>query len=670
MSATKYDFDALQHDPEAVLSKMTDDEVGGLLDYAADAYYIQGKPVVSDDLYDLVYDYLKKKNPHHPAVQRVGAPIQEGKKVELPYYMGSLDKIRDDPKALTKWLGTYDDPPRCMVSDKLDGNSGLLVYDKKSVGLYSRGDGVFGQNVSHLLDKIEGIVPIDKLRGKTGFTLPLAIRGELIISRKKWEQVKELGANARNVVAGAMHASSPDPRIASRIDFVAYELLEPRMAPLEGMRLLEKLGFMTAYYEPIQNRDMSMDKLSEVLVSRRKNSPYEVDGIVIAHDKEHKRLRDRNPRHVFAFKSLLTHDEAEVVVTKVEWNVSKDGYIKPLVHFPPVIIEGAKIAKATGFNAAFIEQHKIGPGSRIIVIRSGAVIPHILRVVSASSNGKPAFPNVRFRWTDTHVDIVMEKGSGEEEDPAIVKKRMEFFVKTLDIKNVGPGTIEKLFNSGLDTIPKLLAAKKEDIMRVEGFQSTSAQNIVDGLAAVKKARCADLMAASGLFGRGMGVKKMAPVLAAFPRIAEPEGPLPSYEELRGVPGMGEVSAKSVLEGIAPFRAFLKEIGHGCQVAAAPRAPRVSSPGRAGPSAAAPAVAAASAAPLAGVTAVFTGFRNKGWEGIIADAGGKVSTSVSKNTTVVVAADPNEDSSKLTKARELGVPIITKEAFAKKYGLTL
>jgi len=664
-----YDFEALQHDPEAVISKMKEDDVGELLNYAADAYYIKGKPVISDDLYDLIYDYLKKKNPNHPAVQRIGAPIEADKKVELPYYMGSLDKIRDDPKALTKWLGSYNDPPSCVVSDKLDGNSGLLVYDKKSVKLYSRGDGVFGQNVSHLLDKIGGILPVEKLRGKPGFTMPLAIRGELIISRKNWDKIKDLGANARNVVAGAMHASSPNPRIASSIDFVAYELLEPRMTPLEGMKLLESLGFMTVYYETIENKNMTMDKLSEVLVSRRKNSPYEVDGIVAVHNKEHKRLRDRNPRHAFAFKSLLTHDEAEVVVSKVEWNVSKDAYIKPLVHFPPVVIEGAKIAKATGFNAAFIEQNKIGPGSRIIVIRSGAVIPHILRVVSASSNGKPAFPDIPYKWTDTHVDIVVDQKDGEAEDPAIMKKRMEYFVKTLDIKNVGPGTIEKLFESGANTIPKLVALKKEDIMKIDGFQSTSAENIVKGLAGVKEARCADLMAASGMFGRGIGAKKLAPVLAAFPSIVEPAGKLPSYEELRGIQGMGEVSAKSILEGIPSFRKFLKDIGHSCIPTTTTRKP---SPAAAGPSAPAPRTpppVASAATSLAGVTAVFTGFRNKEWENTITDAGGKVSTSVSKNTTVVVAVDVNEDSGKLKKARELGVAIMSKDAFAKKYGLS-
>ena len=658
-SHKRFDMDALQHDPEAVLSNMSADTIGDLLQHASDAYYIKGKPIISDDLYDLIFDYLKKKHPKHPATQRIGAPIQPGKKEKLPYWMGSLDKIRDDPKALTRWLSDYSDPESYVVSDKLDGNSGLLVYDAKGMSLYSRGDGTYGQNVSHLLTRINGIVPMNQLSGKDGFLLPFAVRGELIIPKKGWEQIKELGANARNVVAGAMHASAPDKRITDRIDFVAYELLEPRMPPMEGMELLKSLGFMVAYYAPLTKQGMTMDKLSDILVARRRDSPYEVDGIVLTHNREHKRIKGKNPKYSFAFKSLLTHDEAEVIVSRVEWNVSKDGYIKPLVHFPTVVIEGARISKATGFNAAFIEQHRIGPGSRIVVIRSGAVIPHILRVVSPSSNGKPAFPQVPYRWTETHVDIMIEKG--EAESPDVMMKRMEYLVNTLDIKNVGPGTIKKLYAAGFDTLPKLLAIKKEDIVKIEGFKSTSAQNIVDGLASVGSARCPDLMAASGAFGRGIGAKKLAPVLERFPRIVDQDAPIPTYEELTSIQGMGDASARSILDGIIPFRRFLREIGHPCKPMPAVPVAGMSQPGSSSP-AAAPVIS------MKGMTFVFTGFRSKEWELAITDAGGKVSTSVSKNTTAVVAVDVNEDSSKLNRAREIGVPILSKDAFAKKHNL--
>lgn len=654
-----YDFEALQHDPEAVLSRMDADQVAGLLEVAADAYYNRGTPLISDDLYDLVFDHLKAKAPRHPAVQRIGAPIAAGDKVQLPYWMGSLDKIRDDPKALTKWAHEYSDPAEYLISDKLDGNSGLLLYTKKGISLYSRGDGTQGQDVSHLLPHIQGVVSRDAL-AKQRAPIPLAVRGELIISRKNWDTIRDLGANARNVVAGAMHRKTADTRIAPKIDFVAYELLDPPMPPSEGLNLLGSLGFKTVHFETVGPQRMTMDALSEALVRRRRDSPYEIDGIVIFHNKQYKRIRGKNPKYAFAFKSLLTHDEAEVVVTKVEWNVSKDGYLKPLVHFPPVTLEGAKIGKATGFNAAFITQHNIGPGSRIVVIRSGAVIPHIVRIVSPSSNGRPAMPDTPFVWNETRVDITLPQG---DSSAAMRMKQMEYFANTLDLKYLGPGTIKKLFEAGTDTIPKLLALKAEDIQKIEGFQSTSAKNIVESLGAVQSARCADLMAASGLFGRGMGAKKLAPVLEAFPSLSEPDVSLPSYEELRNVPGMGEVSARAVLEGIAPFRRFLQEIHIPCnRKARTPSRPSPAGPSQPGPSRATP------APDMTGITAVFTGFRNKEWEDKIAAAHGKVSTSVSKNTTFVVAADVNDDSTKSKKARELNIPILSKDEFASRYGL--
>ncbi|QIG60209.1 DNA ligase [Dishui Lake large algae virus 1] len=666
-------FEELQKNPEAVLTKMSPDDIASIIMMASDAYYNKGKPLVSDDMYDLVVDYLKKKDSKHPILQQIGAPIAQGDKVKLPYWMGSLDKIRDDPKALQKWLATYKDPDSYVVSDKLDGNSGLLVYSKDGVSLYSRGDGLYGQNVSHLIGVINGIPKAASIASAWpaatfgAYKPPFAVRGELIISRKKWEQIKDLGANARNVVAGAMHSKQPDSRIASRIDFVAYELLDPRTTPLKGFELMRDIGFMVADFKPLKADDTTMDRLSEILVSRRKDSPYEVDGIVIEHDTEHKRIKGKNPKYAFAFKSILTHDEAEVIVTRVEWNVSKDGYIKPIVHFPSVVIEGANISKATGFNAAFIEQHKIGPGSRIVIIRSGSVIPHIVRVVSASSNGKPSMPDMSYVWTDTHVDIVLKADDNESVSNEMMLKRMEYFVTALGLKGVGPGIIKKLFDSGYNTIPKLLAVKKDEVMKIEGFKTTSAQNIVNTLSGARQARCADLMAASGLFGRGVGTKKLAPVLEEFPNIANIEGPVPSVNQLMSIPGTGEATASAIYSGIVPFRKFLKDTGLKCLPRGAPRAPPA--PSAPAPAPSAPASSAPQTRPdMSKINAVFTGFRSKEWENIVTDAGGKISTSVSKNTTMVVAADPDEDSSKTKKARELGIPIISKDVFAKKYYL--
>jgi len=106
--------------------------------------------------------------------------------------------------------------------------------------------------------------------------------------------------------------------------------------------------------------------------------------IVVRDNQHHSIISGKNPKYSFAFKTILTHEEAEVIVSHVEWNISKDGFLKPTVYFNPIHIGGVKIQKATGFNASFIQSNTIGPGSHIVIIRSGDVIPYIVRTLSPS----------------------------------------------------------------------------------------------------------------------------------------------------------------------------------------------------------------------------------------------------------------------------------------------
>lgn len=117
---------------------------------------------------------------------------------------------------------------------------------------------------------------------------------------------------------------------------------------------------------------------------------------------------DKNPEYSFAFKSNLLLDEAEVVVNGVEWNVSKDKYLKPIVKFTPVNINGIIIKQATGFNANFIVKNKIGIGSIIKIQRSGDVIPHIIAILKVADNNEPLMPDISYKWNKTNIDIIID----------------------------------------------------------------------------------------------------------------------------------------------------------------------------------------------------------------------------------------------------------------------
>lgn len=627
----EFDLEKFKENPKDYLKKSKLPTIFEFLEKANYYYRNTDTTLINDDLYDFIYDYAQRKDPKNPFFKNIGALPAE-RKVELPIWMGSQDKIRDDPKNLEKWKAKYNPP--YVLTDKLDGNSGLFVYDKKKqITLYTRGDGTHGQNVTQVLKYIT--------KKDWQMEQPVMVRGEFIISKKNWEKIKDKGANARNVTAGILNSKTVDPNIAKYMDFVAYELLEPKLEFQEGLEVMKGYGFTVVEYDIVDKDMLTTDYLSNYLIKRREQSPYEIDGIVVRDNEFHPIVKGKNPKYSFAFKTILTHEEAEVLVTQVEWNVSKDGYLKPLVHFNPVHIAGVKIQKATGFNASFIQEHKIGPGSKIVIIRSGDVIPHIVRILTPSMDGKPSFPKLPYEWNETGVDIQVLKDSTNEQQQL---RQMEHFVNTLDIQNIGSGVLKKMIEKGIDTIPKLVALKKADFLTLESVKEKGAEKMYESLnQRLKTVTCEELMAASNLFGRGFGLKKLKVITEAYPEILKQK----EIKELKPIKGIGETTINQFLKELPTFYKFLKEIGFKCQRTSK----RISGDKL-----------------FEGKSIVFTGFRNKDWEKAIELNGGKVSSSISKNTFLVVAADITESSSKVEKGRELGI-LISKDEFAKRYTFT-
>ena len=631
-----FDLEAYLKKPKDYMSSADLEDIFAFLQEANEYYRNTSETLLSDELYDLLYEYAKKKNPKHPFFKQVGAPVKE--KVELPEWMGSLDKIRDDPKALLKWKKDYPSP--YVTSDKLDGISGMFAIANGQINLYTRGDGKYGQLINHVLPFIQSSYQATLLpKEKT------LIRGEFIISKANWKKIAHRGANARNVVAGQLNAKQADPEIAQYLDFVAYELVAPKKPFSEGLEYIKNLGFKVVPWKVIEAEELTNDYLSNHLLQRREASLYEIDGIVVRDNLAHNIVKGKNPKYAFAYKTILTHDKAEVLVLAVEWNVSKDGLIKPTVLFNPVSIAGVKIQKATGFNASFIESNKIAPGAKVIIIRSGDVIPHIVEVTTPAK--APSFPDMPYEWTETHVDIKV-KGSADNKQMQL--RQLEHFVNTLDIKHIGPGVLKKMMDKGVDKVEDLFALEKKDLLLLEGIQEKGAEKIYTSLRqAIANVPCARLMAASNLFGRGFGEKRLQLILDHHPSIQE----LKPLAKLETVEGVGAIIAKQFLESLPAFYAFAKRIGYStCGVVKA-KSPKPDSPGTG---------SAPSGPSLTGQTFVFTGFRDKQLEERVTDLGGKVTGSVSKNTTLVVAADPQESSTKLQKARDLGIPILSKEAF--------
>ena len=339
---------------------------------------------MTDNQYDIIKEYVEEKYPKNEIVKQIGAPVTGKNKVELPYYMGSMDKIKPDTNALIKWKAKYDGP--YIISAKLDGISGLYSTENVVEKLYTRGNGVVGQDISMFIPYLK----LPKLNQAKDVTL----RGELIIDRNVFEKkYKDKFANPRNFVAGIMNSKNVDTNKIADIHFVAYEVIKPELKPSEQMKMLEKINIYTVLNET--HKDITNEMLSELLMKVRSTYKYESDGIIVANDKSYQR-QNKNPEHAFAFKMVISDQIAEAKVVDVIWSPSKSGFLKQRVRIEPIQLGGVRIEYATGFNGSFIENNKIGIGAKIQLIRSGDVIPYIREVIEPAD--APKMPNVEYHW--------------------------------------------------------------------------------------------------------------------------------------------------------------------------------------------------------------------------------------------------------------------------------
>ena len=608
-----------------------------LYEKAKDAYYNTGTPIMTDDAFDVLEEELRRADPRHPLLESVGRPVPDNKKATLPCWMGSMDKIKDDPAALSRWKAKY--PGECVVSDKLDGMSALLHVKNARARLYSRGDGAEGHDITHLLPHVR-FVP-DGLVDAT-------VRGEIILSKEAWARpFPGKGKDPRSTVAGVINAKKPNLDAAGLMDFVAYEWVSPTgvsptgVSPTEQMRRLAEAGFEVVHHGTLEPTQAG---LTELLTRRKDESEYQVDGLVVAHDAPHERPTSGNPKHAFAFKTMRTQEHAEVAVTRVGYKMSKDGYLKPLVHFDTVPLGGVSVSKCTGFNARFVHDNKIGPGARISVVRSGDVIPYIVAVLQPAE--EPQMPAVPYRWNATGVDAVAcADGSGDE----LRLRRVVHFFRTMGVAGMGESTVEKLFASGLDGVGKILHASPDQLARADRVQAKSAAKLCASLRAVvvKPAR---VMAASNAFGRGFAEKRLESILRAHPCIVSDRS-TPSVAELTRVAGIETKTAAAFLKGLPAFWNFVDS--EGLDMTSDPGTNAGTDQGT------------NVHMKLIGQTVLFTGFRDRDLEASAVAHGATIASTLTKGVSVVVTKDEHTVNSKVDKARGRGVAVVTRADFSAR-----
>jgi NAD-dependent DNA ligase len=640
----------LTKSPKETLAKLTEDEIANIIQLANYEYYNTDKPIFLDNVFDMIKEHLEKINPNNPILKHVGAVVDDDRKTKLPYYMGSLDKLKSDSTTMTKWKTKH--TGNVVVSDKLDGNSGMLYIKNGEAKLFTRGNGIEGQNISHLIPFIQNIPDFKGSIIKKYDEL--TVRGELIMNKSDFQKVKHLGANGRNMVAGLLNSKIPNLELAKYTQFISYELITPVLIPSKQFELMDNIGLKPVFHSSIDSQQVDAPHLSAILVDRRSKSEFEIDGIVVFHDALHNRKDGENPKHAFAFKSVTLMDRAEVIVTSVEWNVSKDRYIKPVVLFDAVNLGGAMIRRATGYNGKYIKDNKIGPGAKIVVMRSGDVIPKIIEIIEPAT---PSMPDMNYEWNSTGIDIIANESNSKNE---VAIKNMIFFFKHMKVTGLSTGIVTKLYNGGIDTVGKVITVTKPQILKIDGFKDKSADKLLENLKkSFENPNVLLIMEGSNTFGRGIGESRLKLVSDKYPDIlTNPKFILP-IDGLISIEGIEKKTAEKIIEGLKNYWKFADENGlmkyHKFEKTKEekPEKPKENTVPEGNKL-------------FVGKLFIFTGVRSKETEAFIVANGGIVKKSMSKKTDVLICKDSTSDSGKMKEARELGITIISLDDFIKKY----
>jgi NAD-dependent DNA ligase len=626
-----------------LLETLNKSQIKKIIEDANSAYY-NNVAFMTDDEFDVIKEYFERK---YPSINLgVGAKVTHNK-VTLPYFMGSMNKLKPDTGAIDRWKNIYGGP--YVLSTKMDGVSGLFVMKDGKKKLYTRGDGTVGQDISHFIPHLK---------------LPtignnMAIRGEFIIKKNV-----PLKGPARNYVSGLMNRLTFNPSDYAVVDFVAYEVIEPSMRPSEQFEYLRRNAPYVVKHKLVQSIDNS--SLSDLLLDWRSNYDYEIDGIIVTSNNIYERKRG-NPEHSFAFKMVLSDQIVEAKVLDVEWSASKHGLLKPRVRIEDVYIGGVRISYATGFNAKFIMDNNIGVGAVVKLIRSGDVIPHIMSVVKPAA--APIMPAGNYTWTSTGVDIMLV---GMQQDETVQQKRVIDFFKKLKVKGAGPAVVAKIHQAGFMSVSEVATMSLNDYNTIFGNSSKTGKKLYEAVReALSEASLAEIINASNVLDKGFGLTRLEMIFEEYPRILSSSS---VREKLMGLPGFSSKLADAFVSKIDEMNAFLMAIGRrgssGQKVQRVQAVQRAQSVQRAQTAQTAQKAQFQELAnkvqsmsipkDLVGMNVLFTGIRNAEVEKMLKARGAKIATTFTNAVTHLVSKDVNADTGKAKKAREKGIPILSME----------
>lgn len=605
-----------------------------LLEEASDAYYNGDAAILSDDAFDSLKEELIQRDPTHPFLTKVGAPVKENS-VRLPVFMPSLDKVKPGNRSFATYVHKSNIQTKgWILSDKLDGISALWIPAEKR--LFLRGDGEVGQDVSAFVPLgIQGLM-VPKESGMVPKNSCM-VRGELVLKKSDVPD----NTIGRSWVNGQLHQKTPTRELVSKIRFVAYEVFSdtPIMRSKQFTWLAEQ-GFEVPWYKIALQIDEAT--LSKALLERRKVGLYDIDGIVVGENKIPTAASTlKNPSDMVAFKMVMEDQCADTTLVAIHWNVSNQKYLIPRLEIEPVRIGGAVIQFLTGHNARFLMDKKVAVGAKIRIRRSGDVIPCLDSVLLESPTPVlNCFPTAG-TWEWIGEANIQMKGEGSQQ---LSESRLEHFVKTLEIDGMGPGLVKKLVTEGITTPLQLCKATESSLQTILGKKSgtTAYTQLQQRITTLDEMT---LMIASSCMPRGIGERKLEPLFQAEP---DPRKWSTYFSTPRDISGWSTDALLNFGKLYKEYETWRK------QFTVLPYPILAQTP------------------PPAQVKGTYccTGFRDGALEKRATEKGWITSGTLTKKTTFLLILDTvnsdTVDGTKAEKARESGIPILQRTEFIKKY----
>lgn len=645
-------------------------------------YRVENQPEISDPAFDRLVKELEELEAAYPLFAAADSPtrkvgddrMESFRTVRHLVPMQSLDNTynREElfafDQRLRKLLG--EEKPTYLVEPKIDGLAISLVYvDGQLDRAVTRGNGEEGDEVTANVRTIHNLPAT--LRGKNHPSL-IEIRGEVFmtqveferINRERAEEGKSTFMNPRNLAAGTLKQLDPAIVARRRLELVLYGLgaVEGRFFPYQhelseayrewGLPAIDKAWRV----EGIEEAWATVERIDKERVSFR----YPTDGAVLKLDsrsgQERAGATSKAPRWAISYK--FAAEQAETKLKHISIQIGRTGVLTPVAELEPVEIAGTRVSRATLHNEDEIRRKDVREGDTVVVEKAGEIIPAVVRVVEEKrpAEAKPfSFPD---RLRELGFDAERDPGEAAwrlrgSDNPEQLRRWLEHYAgrQAMDIDGLGKEIIKQLVDRGLVTeISGLYRLRKEDLFQLEKFADKSAENL---LASLEESREADLWRL--LHGLGIpliGAEAAKDLARHFRTMERLRAATP--EELKAVEGMGPKMARSVADffGKEENRALvdrLRDEGLTMETALEERK--------------------ADAGALDGLTFVLTGTlpnwtRDEAKQRIEA-AGGKVTGSVSAKTSYVVAGE--EAGSKLTKARNLGVPVLDEEGLRDMLG---